>query len=114
MRCNHDCMEKVNTEQLLNVSSSSGTRAHQTKLAGGMLRTNERTFSCIVYPELYNSLPQQFAVAKVSLDSKRPQADSERKKPSRSANPKDKISGSGNASTIDSRRKKMSWGSITG
>lgn len=30
-------------------------------------------------------------------------------KPSRSANPKDKISVSGSASTIDSRRKKVSW-----
>jgi len=51
-------MEKVNTKQLLNVFSGSGTRAHQIKLAGGTHRTNERTFTCIVYTELYNSLPQ--------------------------------------------------------
>lgn len=98
MQCKHDCMEKVNTEQLLNVSSTSGGRAHQTKLTGGTLRTSERTFSCIVYTELYNSLPQQIAVTKISLDSKKAQTFSERKKPSRSANLK--ISGSGSASTI--------------
>lgn len=54
MQWNHDCVEKVNTQQLLNVSSSSGTQTHQTKLAGGTLRTNQRAFSCIVYTELYN------------------------------------------------------------